>query len=748
MKKNTLATAIMTGLVMASATSQHPHITPQMTLRPVAADDASQYELLIYGDIGETWWGDSVTAKAVVEEINALPATVTQINVRINSYGGSVSDGLAIYTALRRHSATKAATVDGVAMSVASLIAMAGDTLAMPESSILMIHAPWTYVEGNAPQLRRWADVLDTYAKAMAGAYSRKSGKPHDEMLALLLDGQDHYYTGTEAHSAGFVDQLVEPAAADASASSRMSGLDRYTARAPASVAAMVAAAVRGAVPKPAAPASHHEDETMKRNRRLQNPAGNDGGGGAAPTPATPVAAAPAAPAQPTAPAAPATPVAAVQDPAAVLAADQTRRTAIRALFAPHASRTDIDLAELQRQCEDDHKVTPEAAGLRLLAKLGEGAQPLGAGRIVPGNLDAQASFREGIVQATLHRFSPMAHQLDERARPFAYMDLNGLARACCERAGVSVSGLSPDQIAIRAMHSTSDFPKILENVVTKSLRMGYEGEQRTFLAFTRRALLSNLKEVSRVQLAGAPALKRVREGGEYQYGTMGEGAEKYSILKYGRMFALTWETIINDDLDALTRIPQSFGAAAASLESDLVWAIFTGNPNMADNVALFHANHGNLGTATALKAALEDAPALDPISEAREKMMLQKGIEGRYITVRPRHLIVPPKLERTGQKITSPDFIAAKQGATNTVDRTLNLVVEPRLQDASTTAWFMAADPTQIDTIEVGYLQGNEGVYTESKAGFEVDGVVVKARHVVGAKAIDHRGLFKNAGA
>ncbi len=746
MKKNTLAAAIVTGLVMASATSQHPHIVPQMTLRPLAAD-ASQYELLIYGDIGESWWGDSVTAKAVVEQINALPASVTQINVRINSYGGSVSDGLAIYNALRRHSATKAATVDGVAMSVASLIAMAGDTLAMPESAILMIHAPWTYVQGNAPQLRSWADVLDTYAKAMAGAYARKSGKPHDEMLALLLDGQDHYYTGTEAQSAGFVDQLVEhaDAAADASASG-MAGLNRYTARAPASVAAIVAAAMRGAVPKPAAPASHYEDETMKRNRRLQNPAGNDGGGGALPTSAQPAAAAPAAPTQPAA--APAAPAAAAPDSAAILAADQARRTAIRALFAPHASRTDIDLVALQRQCEDDHNVTPEAAGLRLLAKLGEGAQPLNAGRIEPGAQDAQATFRDGMVIAALHRGNPAAHKLDERSQPYAYLDLNGMARACCERAGIRVAGLSPDQIAIRAMHSTSDFPKILENVVTKSLRMGYEGEMRTFQAFTRRATLTNLKEVSRVQLASAPALKRVREGGEYEYGTMGEGAEKYSVLKYGRLFALTWETIINDDLDALTRIPQAFGASAASLESDLVWAIFTGNPNMADGVALFHGTHGNLGTATALKAALEDAPALDPIAEAREKMMLQKGIEGRYITVRPRHLIVPPKLERTGQKITSPDFVAAKQGATNNVDRTLNLVVEPRLQDASNTAWFMAADPSQIDTIEVGYLQGNEGVYTESKAGFETDGVVVKARHVVGTKAIDHRGLYKNAGA
>ena len=143
----------------ASGRGDRPTIEPMMTLRPSAAS-ADTYELLIYGDIGESWYSESVTAKDVVQQLNDLPSSVTTLNVRINSYGGAVADGLAIYNALKRCPATKAVTVDGVAMSSASLIAMAGDTVHMPATSILMIHAPWGGIAGNAQELRKYADVL------------------------------------------------------------------------------------------------------------------------------------------------------------------------------------------------------------------------------------------------------------------------------------------------------------------------------------------------------------------------------------------------------------------------------------------------------------------------------------------------------------------------------------------------------------------------------------------------------------
>ncbi len=757
MKPTLLAAAVMASLAMVPqaaprGTTERPHIEPLMRLQPQAgADDA--YELLIYGDIGESWWGDSVTAQSVVLQLNELPATVATINVRINSYGGSVADGLAIYNALKRHGATKAVTVDGVAMSSASLIAMAGDTVHMPATSILMIHAPWGGIAGNAKELRQYADVLDTFAEGMADAYVVKSGKSRADILALLQDGADHYYTGAEAMAEGFADAVDEDTADDGAADEQ--------ARAFAAVVAQRVTA-RGASPQ-------HAGMAIAAAMRTRFPAASTA---TAPAPLTVTAAAagiaaaaaaalapnpPATSAEPTPPADAGNPTGDIT----MLTPEQkqalaARRDAIRAQFATFESRTDLDqaaLATLRQSCEDDTDMTAEQAGSKLLAFLGSAtpATPSAAGAPAAaptGSLtqDETVTYREGAFNALLHRANPSAHKLEGAAAQFRGMDLMDMARDSVERAGHRTRGMSKQEIAVRALQSTSDFPAILGNTVNRSLRAGYDAAPRTFLPFSRQATLPDFKEISRVQLGGAPSLKRVVEGGEYEQGSIGEGAEKYRVHKYGRIVALTWETIVNDDLDALSRIPFAFGASASDLESDLVYAILTNNPDMADGVALFHADHGNLGTAAKLADALDPSKA-NPLAAMRKAMRLQKGIEGRYITVNPQFLIVPPSLEEVALKATNAAIVAAKGVDLNVTGVTLTPIVEPRLEDGSATAWFGAASPGVIDTIEYAYLEGHEGVFTETKQGFEVDGVQVKCRHVFGAKAIDHRGFFMNAG-
>jgi ATP-dependent protease ClpP protease subunit len=705
-----------------------PLIQPQMRLQPSAR--SGEAELIVYGDIGESWWGESLTAKAVVDQLQALDPSTRQINVRINSYGGSVADGLAIYNALRAHPAKVVARIDGVAMSIASLILMAGDEVQAPETSLLMIHAPWGGVVGNAEELRRYADVLDTYAEAMVSAYATKSGLAPEAILELLTDGQDHYYTGAEAVAAGFADALQQ--AEDAGATTDESAfagamadglLQRHLKGAPENIQRLaIAAAARNriaaspAAAMPAPPAHTTEDITM--------PIENQGAAAGAQQNPAPV------------------------DPNAVLAADKARRTGIRELFARFNTP---GLDTLRQQCEDDTATTVEAAGQKLLAKLAEGAEPLagGAGRYEVGRDLSQEHYREGVTAALLHRANPGAHAMTDKAREFRGSSLVDLAREACARAGVNTRGMNQREVAVKALHSTSDFPFVLENIITKSLRAAYESTPRSFVPFCRQATLPDFKEVSRVQLGGAPNLKRVIEGAEYEQGTIGEGREKYALSKYGRIVAVTWETIVNDDLDAFTRLPAMFGRSAADLESDLVYAILTGNPAMADGNDLFSGAHGNLGTAAALQNALNPALA-NPLNEMQELMMLQKGIEGRYITVRPEYLIVPPRLAETALRVTAAGFAPNAAGDINVIGRTLTPIVEPRLQDSPGTAtnYFGAASPNAVDTIEYAYLDGEAGPFTEARNGFEVDGLQVKCRHVFGTKAIDWRGLFKNAGA
>lgn len=353
---------------------------------------------------------------------------------------------------------------------------------------------------------------------------------------------------------------------------------------------------------------------------------------------------------------------------------------------------------------------------------------------------DEADTRRAAVENALLHRAAPGRHRL-EAGREFRGMSLLEIGRSLLEAQGVNTRGMDKLQLAQRAMHGTSDFPAILANVANNTLRAAYEAAPQTYRPFTRQATAPDFKQIQRSQVGDAPSLKKVNEHGEFTYGTIGEGKETYQLATYGRIIAITRQTIINDDLGAFTDMPAKFGRAAADLESDIVWGIITGNPAMADGVALFHADHGNLAAAS---AALDIAP----LGLARAAMRKQTSLDGRVINVTPRYLLVPAALEVKAQQYTSSAYVSAKSADINPFAGALVPIVEPRLDAASDKSWYLAADPAQIDTIEYCYLDGNEGVYIETRNGFEVDGMEIKARLDFAAKAIDHRGLFKNAGA
>ncbi|MES9998437.1 MAG: head maturation protease, ClpP-related, partial [Candidatus Thiodiazotropha lotti] len=161
-------------------------------------------EILIYGDIGDSWSDESVQAADFVRDLQQIQADV--LNVRINSYGGAVSDGIAIYNALRRHPAKVNVEIDGVAVSIASLIAMAGDTISMAENALMMIHAPWGAAAGNSKDMREMAAMLDKFADAMTSAYAGRLGT--DTTKQWLSDGEDHWLTASEAFEHGLVDEI------------------------------------------------------------------------------------------------------------------------------------------------------------------------------------------------------------------------------------------------------------------------------------------------------------------------------------------------------------------------------------------------------------------------------------------------------------------------------------------------------------------------------------------------------------
>lgn len=165
-------------------------------------------ELWIYSEIGENFWGEGVAASTFVPELNAIRAN--QIDLHINSYGGNVFDGMAMYTALQRHPARVTCYVDGVAASIASIVALAGDEVVMPSNAMLMIHNPMGSVYWGSEQvMRQMADSLAAIKAAMLNVYEEHSTKSRDE-LAAALDAET-WLTADDAVAFGFVQ---EPAAA------------------------------------------------------------------------------------------------------------------------------------------------------------------------------------------------------------------------------------------------------------------------------------------------------------------------------------------------------------------------------------------------------------------------------------------------------------------------------------------------------------------------------------------------------
>ncbi len=683
-------------------------------------------EVYIYGDIGESWWGDSVTAAEFVKEINELD--VSQLTVRINSYGGAVVDGIAIHNAIKRHKATVTTCIDGLAASIASLIAMAGDTVEMADNAMLMIHAPWGGTYGNAVEMRRYADMLDTWSEAMAGSYAVKSGKDRKDVLALLQDGEDHWYTSAEALAEGFVDNVTDsmPVLAMASvagASARYhdipaawlkaSGLQPAGASAPAPAAAPAAALPAAAAAKTNAAAAAHTQESPM-------PAPVEPGG--APS----------------------------VDVKAILAADRARQDGIAAAFKPHlaVAGTPELLATLQR----DDSVTVEAAGSRLLAHLGSLTQPVAGGGNVRTVEDARDKARNAFEQSILARAGVVLEKGKGAVRvdasnPYRGAKLLDIARACLVQAGVRVEGMDQMQIVGAAFtQSTSDFPILLGNVMHKALQAAYAIQADTWSLFCARGSVSDFRAHNRYRVGSLSNFDALNELGEFKNKPIPDG-EKESITATtkGNIINISRQIVINDDMGAFMGLATAFGRAGKrTIEAD-VYASLALNagmgPTLSDGVSLFHASHNNVSTG---------APTVDNFDAARVVMSNQRDVGGNdYLALTPDVWLGPESLKGNALVVVNSAYDPDTANKLQRYNKSANLVREvvgtPRL---TSTPWYFFADPLQAPVMEVAFLDGNDTPYLEMQNGFDQDGVRWKARLDFAVGGRDYRGAVRSTGA
>ncbi|MCI3291170.1 ATP-dependent Clp protease proteolytic subunit [Escherichia coli] len=542
------------------------------------AGHQSDADIYIYDEIG--FWG--VTAKQFISDLNAL-GDITHINLHINSPGGDVFEGIAIFNALKTHGASITVYVDGVAASMASVIAMVGNPVIMPENTFMMIHKPFGFTGGDAEDMRTYADLLDKVEAVLLPAYAQKTGKTTDEIAAMLAD--ETWMSGAECLAHGFADQVTPAVKAMACIQSKRT---EEFKKMPESIRNMI---------------------TPPRNSAPRVPDDE-----------------PAAPRTPVQAAAPVVDENSIR--AQVLAEQKARVNGINDLFAMFGGRYQA----LQAQCLADPECSLEQAREKLLNEMGRESTP--SNKNTPAHIYAgNGNFvGDGIRQALMAR---AGFEKTERDNVYNGMTLREYARMSLTERGIGVSSYNPMQMVGAAFtHSTSDFGNILLDVANKAILQGWEDAPETYEQWTRKGQLSDFKIAHRVGMGGFSALRQVREGAEYKYVTTGDKQATIALATYGELFSITRQAIINDDLNMLTDVPMKLGRAAKSTIADLVYAILTSNPKIStDNVSLFDkAKHANV-----LESAAMDVASLD---KARQLMRVQKEGE-RHLNIRPAFVLV-----------------------------------------------------------------------------------------------------------
>lgn len=344
---------------------------------------------------------------------------------------------------------------------------------------------------------------------------------------------------------------------------------------------------------------------------------------------------------------------------------------------------------------------------------------------------DEKDAKNEGLENYLLHRADNKV-ALTENGKRFYGMSLIRMAEELVGRP----MGSSELQLANRAM-STSDLPNILANVAEKSMRADYIMQQPSFKPWTKAGTLRNYKRANRLMLGDFPNLEAVNEHGEFKHGSMSESKESIQLARYGKSIVFTKEMIVNDDLSALSDFSSKSARAVSQLESNLVYtSTLLANPTMGDSIALFHASHGNLaGSGTAITLAAVDA--------GWQAIANQTSLDGQYIDLIPKFLICGTAKKVEAEQFLSQNFLATQQSNINPYAGKLDTIVDPRITGNQ---WYMAASPSQIDTIEIALLESEGGPLVTVERSQNGNSKIT-CEHSVGAAALDYRGMYKNAG-
>lgn len=420
-----------------------------------------------------------------------------------------------------------------------------------------------------------------------------------------------------------------------------------------------------------------------------------------------------------------------------------TRKAEINQVFENYTGQ---EYAQLKIRALETDTFTPDQARKELLDLVGRNVT---SNTVIIQGGDESEKFTRAVQDSLLVRVGSHTDKQvisNIRQNEFFGLSMVDIARECLQRNNLYKRGMNKMQIvgealSMRALFGVADFPDLLANTANASIQKAYEETPETWRQWASVGNLSDFKLTDRPNLSAFDDLPIVADKADYTEGSFSDLKESMQLATYGKLFRLTRQAIINDNLDGLGRIPASMARAAARTIGTLVYNVLINNALMnQDSVAVFASAHNNdnddplLGVTNAQIEAGILAMALqtDPSGNATLGMF-------------PSFLIVPTSYASNARTVMAAEYepgTAPGNLQPNPHRGLMQVVSEHRLEAETDKPWFMVADKNVSETVEVAFLDGQDSPTLEQHDPFTYDGVTFKVRIDAAAQAIDYRGM------
>lgn len=648
-------------------------------------------ELYIYDQIGKDWWDDSgISDKEFVDALKNVKGK--PLDVHINSIGGNVFEGIAIYNAIKQHDAEVNIYIDGLAASIASVIACASDNVYLANGASIMIHdvSAGIYARGTTDDIKkayeRTMASMENAKESILNIYEEKTGKDR-AYLQNLMNG-DNYFRGQDAIDLGIASEIIDPSPTDRLKNSLDVMLREYPQNEQIqAVMNRLFSAPNLPTNPPKQPILNNKGNTMKNNTdenlALQFKIN-----------------------------------------------EEKRKASIKALFE------NSNMAELENSCLLDLDCTVENAQEKLLEALKKQnnvAQNKATDKPITG-ITTQTDAIDNKIQAIKSAWGARAEGKIDANNEFKFASINSAINTVLLKNGITPGhsrAESVDLLLSNKVHTMDDFKVLMGDFVYRSLLHGYQLKEASWKKFCSTGSFEDFREQELHSIGVMGDLEDKGADDKYVDGVLPDTEiQRYKAKQKGRIYRINRETLINDDMGVIHDMMKQAGIATNRTIDNHVWRYIVSNPVLKDGKALFHADHGNL-----LDAGVN---SVDTWKAMLRLFKEQKAVNSdAFLNIKPEYILT----DLEGMFLAR-ELLIKETG--KEAKPTIGWFAEENIIDSEYMASFgtvFLANKDADPMFRVGFLHGQEGPNVIFDEDFDSAGLKMRIMSDFGIGTMNYRG-------